>query len=409
MQALARYWSNGTEHVDALPIPAAPIDDAFPPRLTAVKLPEWAGGEIVVPSSAVIAGEGEPWTRTDWLGAAEWFVTCAAERAYERARGPIHSYSFRLGAWDARLWERAWANRIAIFLRRWAERVAGRNDLFGPMPETEIVMTHDVDAISKTLPLRIKQSAFHGFNAVKSIARRDFGRAARRSGDAVRFMTRRGAMWNFNTITEREERRGIRSHFNFYGGRGGWRRGPKQILIDPGYRVGERRLSDELRRLHAGGWTIGLHQSFDSWSDAAAMRRERDRVAAASGAPVAVCRQHWLRFSFEATWRAQHAAGFALDTTLGFNDRPSFRNGAALRWKPLAGSAFESLPMVVMDSHFYDYREMTAEERRADLAKWIGEIREVRGSATVLWHQQTCSDDYGWTDGFDDLLDEVTR
>ena len=69
----------------------------------------------------------------------------------------------------------------------------------------------------------------------------------------------------------------------------------------------------------------------------------------------------------------------------------------------------QSLPMVVMDSHFYDYREMTAEERRADLAKWIGEIREVRGSATVLWHQQTCSDDYGWTDGFDDLLDEVTR
>ncbi len=404
---LSRYWTSGIERIEALPIPVATIAAAFPPRLTAVALPAWIGGEIVVPSDALVSGDGEAWARVDWLGAAEWFITCAAERAYEREHGPIHSYSFRLAGWDPRMWERAWANRIALFLRRWAERVAGRDDLFGPMPDAELVMTHDVDAVSKTLPLRVKQSAFHGFNAAKSAARRDFARAGQKAGAAVRFFARRGDLWNFETITQREERRGIRSHFNFYGGTGGWLRPPKQILIDPGYRVGDGALPAELRRLHAGGWTIGLHQSFGAWRDPSMMRGERERVASASGAPVSVCRQHWLRFSFAETWRAQAEAGFALDTTLGFNDRPSFRNGAAVRWRPLEGSALESLPMVLMDSHFYDYRDMTAEERREDLAKWIGEIRAVRGCATVLWHQQTCSDDYGWTDGFDDLLREV--
>jgi len=413
LRALGRYWPHGSDPVMALPLPDCQVAarTELPPRLTAVSLPDWSSdlGELLVPSHAVLDGEGESWTRTDWLGAAEWYVTCAAERAHERVHGPLHSYSFRLRGWDPRMWRSAWANRIALFLRRWAARAAGRDEeaLFGPLPDAEIIVTHDVDAVAKPMSLRIKQAAFHAFNSARKLRRGEGRGAARKAGHALKFFFRPGDLWNFETITALEEKHGIRSHFNFYGGSTTLLRPLRRTLVDPAYDVTEARLRSELGRLRDGGWTIGLHQSFDAWRDPDMMRAERLRVESAAGIPVTSCRQHWLRFSFAETWRAQAASGFVTDTTLGFNDRPAFRNGAALRWKPLDDAAIESLPMVAMDSHFYDYADLSAEERRRELAHWVGEIRAVRGVATVLWHQQVIGDDYGWGDGFNDLLESV--
>lgn len=359
----------------------------------------------------MVDGEGEDWMRTDWLGAAEWYVDCAAERAYEDAHGPIHSYSGRLPEWDSRMWDRAWVNRIALFLRRWAARTAQRdeNALFGPVPDPEILITHDVDAVAKTASLRIKQSGFHLYNAGRSLGRGAVREAVTKGVAAGRFLLGPGDLWNFDVITSLEEQRGIRSHFYFYGGRVPWRRSPRRMLVDPAYDILDDSVRRQVRALVDRGWTVGLHQSFDAWRDPAMMLQERVHVETAAGRHIDACRQHWLRFAFADTWRAQREAGFRLDSTLGFNDRPSFRNGAALRWRALDGEEFESLPMVLMDSHLYDYAQISAEERRVELAKWIGEIRAVRGCASVLWHQQTCSDAYGWTEGFIDLLDEVCR
>jgi len=389
---------------------------AFPPQLRTVVLPEWArdlgvDGGLLVPAEAIREGESESWERTDWLGAAEWYGSCAAERAYERVNGPIHSYSFRLGAWDERMWQRCWANRIAMFLRRWASRYLGRSevDLFGAPPKPEIVMTHDVDAVVKTIPLRVKQSAFHTFNALRSLRRGRIQDAQRKGTAALRFFLRSGNLWNFDAMKDLEERFGIRSQFNFYGGRTGWMRRPRRVLIDPGYDVNDAKLRAEIRRLHDGGWTIGLHQSFDAWRDEGIMSEERLTLERAAGTRVVSCRQHWLRFSFESTWLAQSRAGFVLDSTLGFNDRPGFRNGAALRIRPLMNApSFEALPMVLMDSHLYDYHEMTNDERGGEIRKWVDEIRAVQGTATVLWHQQVIGDEYGWNDGFVQLLQSVT-
>src|SRR5204863_250619 len=159
---------------------------------------------------------------------------------------------------DPRQFERAWVNRMYLFLRRWAAHYAQADEdrLLGPLPAAQIIITHDVDAIRKTPEIRIKQGAFHAWNGVRS--------------------------------------------------------------------------------------AMGGH------------------LAKAAGAELVACRQHWLLFSWGHTWCAQEAAGLRRDATLGFNDRPGFRNSAALEFEPWDFArerpcALHALPMVFMDSHFYDY------------------------------------------------------
>ncbi len=419
VDTLARYWPRSVGVILSLPIPRVKelYQEPLPPQLKSVILPEWSArvgvdGKLLVPARFIIEGNDPAWTRTDWLGATFWYLSGSAERAFEGLNGPIHSYSFRLKGWDPRLWERAWANRIALFLRLWSAREQGTDEdtLFGPLPDPEIILTHDVDAVTKTMAIRLKQTAFHAFNASRSLFQGQLTASLNKFGTAGRFLFARGDYWHFDRIIELEEKYGVRSHFNIYGGLGGWRRSMKQLLLDPSYDVYNLELTQQLRKMHAGGWTIGLHQSFNAWSDAEAMREERIRLEQALDAPVTSCRQHWLRFSWEGTWKAQQEAGFLLDSTLGFNDRPAFRNSAALRfhpWDPGLGrpANLAALPMVLMDSHLYDYADLTEDQRLQQMVYWLDEIRLVRGTATLIWHQRVMSPDYGWEVGFRQFLE----
>jgi hypothetical protein len=416
LETLGRYWSSGSDRLAHLPLKVVEttVPDRLPPRFIEVRLPEWAndlGPFLLVPERFRAAGEGPDWRNIDWLGTAFWYLHGSAERAHEAAHGPIHSYSFRLGGWDSRMWERAWVNRIALFLRRWSahEKQADETQWLGPLPEPEIVVTHDVDAVRKTPAIRIKQSVFHLFNAGRSLVGGYLRQAWDRFVQALRFFFGSGGYWNFDTITQIERHAGIRSCFNWYGGAGGMRRPPRDLLFDPSYDVMQPQIASKLRELRSAGWMIGLHQSFAAWDDAARMQQERARLEAALGASVTSCRQHWLRFSWARTWKAQQQAGLELDTTLGFNDRPGFRVAAALRYRPwdsdIAGPlGVEVLPMVLMDSHLYDYQPLDESGRNAQMRRWIEEIKAVRGQASVIWHTHVLSSDYGWRSGFEYLI-----
>ncbi|MBF0495271.1 MAG: polysaccharide deacetylase family protein [Deltaproteobacteria bacterium] len=422
VKSLSRYWPRMEEVVAALPIPQVDFDSewSWPPRGVEVSLPEWAAdlgvrGRLLVPAQAVLSGDDPAWRRTDWLMAAFWYLTGAGERRVEQLHGPIHSYASRLRGWDKRFWNRAWVNRMALFLRRWAAREKGMDEiaLFGLLPETEIILTHDVDAVAKTMALRGKGTVWLCLRVLPGLAMNDRTRFLSLGRQAADFFTSRANYWCFDQIKELEDPAGVRSHFNFYGGPGGWKRTPRQWLLDPGYSVFDRDVQSEIKELHQGGWTIGLHQSFAAWNQAGPMAEEKTRVEEALGAPVVGCRQHWLRFSWMTTWKAQQEAGLCLDTTLGFNDQPGFRNGAALcfhPWDQAEGRplAMEALPMVLMDSHLYGHDVTNEEERMARMKYWIDEVRLVRGTATINWHQHTMSPDYGWAEGYQRLLELIT-
>ena len=93
-----------------------------------------------------------------------------------------------------------------------------------------------------------------------------------------------------------------------------------------------------------------------------------------------------------------------------FNDRSGFRNSCATRWKPWSEIeerpySISSSTSVLMDSHVYDYLEFSEKQRLAYLMFWVEECYEVYGSAFLLWHPQTITQDYGWSDGFEALVE----
>ena len=415
LKALDRYWPRGRHRIEALPMPKVGFDEhnELPPKMLRVVLPEWAreisvNAHLLVPAAACT--RSADWKDVDWIAASFWYLHAWPEREHERRHGPVHSYSTRLKGWDPEMWSHAWVNRIAMFMRLWAVSLAEESEeaLFGPRPRAEILLTHDVDAIRKTFAIRTKQSLFHAFNAARLLLRGRVIGAVRKAASALKFAATWDDYWRFDEILELEDRFERRSIFNFYAGPPGNERGLKQRILDPAYDVGEERVRQQLRSMHQRGWEIGLHQSFDAWQDHELMSAQKSKLENALGEPVQTCRQHWLRFSFADTWKSQVAAGFRQDTTLGFNDRSGFRNGAALAFHPWdeaseQAMSLEAWPMVLMDSHLFDYADDEGNCSR-EITRWLDEVYAVGGQASVLWHQRVMSPDYGWGEGYAHLL-----
>lgn len=411
--ALRRYWPTGQAAVAALPVRVeSPTKIDLPLRLVAVRLPEWSSsvgvhGEILVPKE-VCKTEGD-WRQVDWWLAAFLLLECWHERVWEERHGPIHSYSLRLRGWDERVWQHAWVNRIALFLRLWVVQIRGKpaEQMFGPLPAPEFVMTHDVDAVAKTLPIRIKQGAFNLANALRALVKGDRSGAYARASQAWSFLFGREDWWNLDRLLTIEQQYHLHGRFHFYADRR--RKTLKRWLFDPGYDVGSLKVRAFLQRLADSGAEIGLHPSFDSWQDATSISQQKTTLEVAAGHPCKVCRQHWLRFSWKKTWAAQDGADIREDTTLMFNDRPGLRNASAVAWHPWqtergAPHQLMALPTVIMDSHLYDYHQLTPEARREAMLHWVRECRTVSGQVAVLWHPHSLSADYGWGQGFEELV-----
>lgn len=407
--ALAGYWVGGEDAVAALPINvrAVPVIDG-PLQLESVRVPEWAAhcavdGSLLVPREA--CGADRRWAGVDWWLAAFLLLEAWHERVHEERHGPVHSWSRRLRGWDSRVWEHAWVNRIGLFIRAWAAEAAQAD--FGPPPAARILLTHDVDAVAKTWAIRCKQGAFHLFNAGRLALAGRLRDAGARVAATLRLLVGDDDWMQFDALLARERAVGLRARFHFHADPRV--RTPVRRLFDPGYDIGAPQLVRLLKAIRIQGGEIGLHPGYDSWRSTETIAVQRDWLEHVSGGTVSVCRQHWLRFGWAETWVAQSSAGLQEDTTLMFNDRPGFRNAAALQYRPWDIEGLVAMPTVFMDSHFYDYYSMAAEARTRAIRRWLGEVRAVGGTAAVLWHPHTLSADYGWREGFEILVTELER
>lgn len=363
-----------------------------------VSLPDWAddlvpeGHEgLLVP---IYSSDVSTWERHDWWQCAYDMLFSSTERLGEQERGTYLSYSSRAGFEVNFPFEHAWFNRVLLFLRRWAGQFHGveESHLFGELPRPRLYLTHDVDAVKKTLPIRVKQ-------AVQDILNLRFVKA-------LRMIFGRADYNQFANIQKLENAYSVKSTWFFFGGEGGWRRSPFKVLMDPMYDVAIGGVGDVIRLLVQNGHRIGLHPSFGSFTDSHALDYERRRLTQQAGVDIRFVRQHWLHFAFTETWAAQYEAGLRHDFTFGFNDRFGFRNSAAITFKD-SETGMIVTPLILMDSHLFDYRASDRLGRRKLIDTVLDELETVSGEGSIVWHQRVFHSDYGWSDEYEYLLRQI--
>jgi len=69
-----------------------------------------------------------------------------------------------------------------------------------------------------------------------------------------------------------------------------------------------------------------------------------------------------------------------------------------------------SQPLLLMDSHLFDYHLSDEITRRRTIDHWLDEVKAVKGIATIVWHQRVFHPvDYGWGDDYAYLLSRLPR
>jgi hypothetical protein len=170
--------------------------------------------------------------------------------------------------------------------------------------------------------------------------------------------------------------------------------GPRGSLRATAYDVGD--LSHWATILLRRGCELGVH-GIDAWHNVARGREELARIRAVTGDAKTGTRMHWLLCD-ENTPAVLERAGYAYDSTFGYNETIGYRAGTSQVFRPLNAQTLLELPMHIQDGAlFYPQRlglsEEMAETRCQDL---VGNARELGGVLTLLWHDRSHAPERFW-------------
>jgi len=193
----------------------------------------------------------------------------------------------------------------------------------------------------------------------------------------------------FDFIMDQSEQIGVKSAFFLKGGRTSPAHDSEYSLNAPWARALIRKIADR-------GHEVGIHPSFETFGDRAAISREFLTVRRAceeEGIRQSVWggRQHYLRWSNPITWQNWEDAGLQFDSTLGFAEVIGFRCGTSHEYPCYNLVSRERLklrerPLIVMDSTLYSYMRLGRQELIDATVGLAATCRRFGGNFTLLWH-----------------------
>jgi hypothetical protein len=159
---------------------------------------------------------------------------------------------------------------------------------------------------------------------------------------------------------------------------------------DTGYDVSHPRVFELVSELRRAGVHIGLHPSYDTFANRARLAEEVQTLREKLGQDCAGGRQHYLRWSPD-TWLDWESCGLAYDSSVGFADRPGFRAGTAIPYRPWLldenrRANLIEIPLILMDRTLKQYMSLPDAEVLSLTAELIARTKAVGGVFTLLWH-----------------------
>ena len=165
-------------------------------------------------------------------------------------------------------------------------------------------------------------------------------------------------------------------------------------------------IGKEATEAAARGAELAVH-GIDAWRDSRAGRQEIMQLAPYGPVQSMGVRMHWLYFD-RASPTHVAAAGFAYDSTWGYNDAVGYRAGTSQVFQ-LNDTPLLELPMSIMDSAlFYPSRMNLRPHDAAALCRAVvTNARRFGGTVVVNWHDRSLAPERLWGDFYRRLLREV--
>ena len=166
-------------------------------------------------------------------------------------------------------------------------------------------------------------------------------------------------------------------------------------------------LRGRIAQLQSAGCEIGVH-GLDAWHDSELGRSELERIRAVSQNSEFGIRMHWL-LSDDKTPQTLDRAGYAYDSTTGYNETIGFRTGTAQVYRPPGAGFILQLPMHIQDGAlFYPQRlNLTDAEASALCNEMIARVGANGGVLTLLWHDRSHGPERFWGGFYQKLIDQL--
>jgi hypothetical protein len=155
------------------------------------------------------------------------------------------------------------------------------------------------------------------------------------------------------------------------------------------------------------GCEVGVH-GIDAWHSVERGEEELRRVSDVTADPGVGIRMHWLLQNAE-TPATLERAGYAYDSTAGYNDTIGYRNGTTQVYRPLGNHTLLELPLHSQDGALFYPQKLDLSETEA--ARRCGELiahsRTGGGVLTVLWHDRSHGPERFWGEFYAGLVDTL--
>lgn len=170
-----------------------------------------------------------------------------------------------------------------------------------------------------------------------------------------------------------------------------------------------RDIESHIRRLTSAGCEVGVH-GIDAWCDSSKGREELQQVSRMTGDPDIGVRMHWL-YVDEKSPATLEKAGFAYDSTSGYNETVGYRAGTTQVFKPLGAARLLELPLHVMDTALFypSHLNLRPREARRRVEDIIDNVVRFGGTVTVNWHDRSIAPERLWGAFYVHLIEELKR
>lgn len=277
-----------------------------------------------------------------------------------------------------------------------------------PFVKPVFFLTHDVDRISyytvRNLLFRIKQltglsqADRSKFQLLKEIIDIKI--------NLLNVFRKRDPYWNFDELSEIEQRLGLHSTWFFLPG--------DQLNVDSYYQLKDIKIKTLIRNLKQKGHETGLHGTVRSHTSEESMRNIVNEFQEAADQTSTGIRQHRLMWDHPLTALIQEKNGILYDSTMGFAAHEGFRNSYCQPFRLFDFTNNRMLetweiPLNLMDSTLFHYRKLNYNDAYDAALKIAREIFKFNGVFTLLWHNHYLNDfeKPGISDFYKELLKDI--